>query len=311
MKKRIERPSAVTIGDVNIDHIVDLSDIRVDSLVALNGCLFKNIHSTVGGNGLFFAQAALKAGFKHSYLLATLGADPNFHTVADIPGKIALESIQASGVAPLISLDTSRGTGQVIILYQDNDKRYMIGDRGANKGFVEDNLPPYDDILGSVSVLYVSGYCLMDPVQRASVLSIADRFNQSGTLLFVDTVPHNLYSMVSFNEYITWVHGFNAISFELSTLYGFFGIDPSVHISDISRQRLLSPLRDNFDLSIIRLNSMSDFIITDKVRSINIRVPYHDRLASLRFTDSVTAHILFEYINNNFNLCDDFSFMID
>ncbi len=291
-----------TIGDINIDYIVDLSALGVPITMTLSGCYFQPVQTSVGGNGTFFAQAAKEAGFATSSLLATLGGDPYVEGQVDLPGRLALSQLRQSGVTPLVSIDRTRETGKVIILYQPDDQRLMVADRGANAGFALENLPPTEPILDQVVLLYVSGYSLLYPPQREAVQYLMQRFKDRGALIFIDIVPHDIFRMTSWKAFCEWTRQCDAVAAEATTMKGFLGLEQGSGLTTTESHRLVDMLLEQFRFCLIRMNSRSDFVLAGEGRLIELYVPYLERLASLRFTDRVIAHLLHSYLTHDRSL---------
>lgn len=114
--------SCVVFGDINIDYVADLSEFPFHKID--NACINSSILTNIGGNATFFAEAALEAGFHSVKLFCSLGKD------------IAAENVKIyfkDKKIELISSIDNEETGKVLILYQPDDKRILVADRGANK----------------------------------------------------------------------------------------------------------------------------------------------------------------------------------
>jgi sugar/nucleoside kinase (ribokinase family) len=288
-----------TIGDINIDHVVDISRLQVPFSMALSGCVFRSIKTSVGGNGVFFAEAAKEAGFQYSYLFSCVGNDPVLKANPDLAAQIAFEHLQATGVEPVVSFDAERSTGQVLILYQPDDNRFMIADRGANAGFVTGNLPKgLGAILEQIDLLHISGYCFLDPVQREAVQYIMSVAREIGVFVSVDIVPHDIYQSISFETLKKFTSLSQSVSAEAVTILGFLGIQRGNLPTVDFRDQLAEALLESYELCLIRLNGRSDFLLADQKSQLDIFIPYTSRSASLRFTDRVLANTLIEYLKN-------------
>lgn len=305
-RKTLRKLTSATIGDINIDYAVDISDMDVPFSMALSGCFFRTVQSFLGGNGVFFAGAAKDVGFARSYLLACVGMDATRPNTPDLAARMALDSLEQSGVVPIVSLYPGLGTGQVIILYQPDEQRFMIADRGANAGFTLSNLPKTADMQREpIDLLYVSGYCLLDDHQREAVNKLMRDFRDRGTFIVVDIVPHNIFCQISFDTLKDWTSLAHAVMAEAWTVFGFMGLDERVASKAEHKALILGQLLDAYDFCLVRLNSRSDFVMADKSKQTEVYIPYHARLASLRFTDRVLASAMFYYLNNNHAVPED------
>jgi sugar/nucleoside kinase (ribokinase family) len=292
------KKSCVIIGDVNIDIFTDLSDIMTIGASMSDACYFKTIRNAVGGNGVFFAESALEAGFFNAYLVGCIGT-----TIGDQPdmdGQAVLDRLEKTRVIPRFAFSNAAQTGKVIMIYQENDKRLLIADRGANRHLTEDNMPDLDPICLNSRLVYVSGYMMAEHKQRLVVTKAIERFRTSKCVAFLDVVPHDLYLSISLMELKHWLASFSGFAFELPTITGFLGEDTETRAISRFKKEILMPNQ----FALIRLNGKSDFLICDTENEKKVFIPYVDRFASLRFTDRVIAHCLYSYLQSDFNLFD-------
>ena len=273
--------SCAIIGDVNIDYITDLSE--VDFLKLSNSCLHQPITTSIGGNGVFFAETAHEAGFQPINLICSIGND---HA-----GKEAKQYCEKFGVN-LISQATTLLTGKVLILYQKNDQRLLIADRGANRELAISATQLPNEILETTDLLYISGYFLIDTLQRQATLALAHEFRTFNTFVILDIVPHDIHELFSFDEYISYCDSIDGIVTEAATLAAFF----HQNAENLDLDSIVNKLITKFKLCIIRINSNSDFYIATKNHRRIVTIPYVQNRASLRFTDRVIAQIMFEYL---------------
>ncbi len=273
----------VIIGDANIDVITSLE--RQDVLHMENPCVYSGVTTSVGGNGIFFAEAAREAGYTSVKLLCSLGED------------LAAEEIRAycqRKKLDIIHFPSKKNTGKVIILYKPNDKRILIADRGANEDFLigGDDLPTR--MFHTTNILYVSGYFLLNETQSLAVECLANKFINAGSFAVIDVVPHDIYERMSWNEYYkrcAYAHGVIA---EAPTIAGFMKADAGCMSADEMADFLLR----SFGFCIIRLNALSDFLIADRNQRTIIRIDYRQQMSSLRFSDRVAAYVLKQYLND-------------
>ena len=291
---------AVTLGDVNIDIVVEATEIPLSEKINLSGCFFKEIKTSVGGNGQFFAEAARKAGFSESYLLATVGYDKTLE-VPDISAQRVIDRLEKGGIIPLFSWDT-RETGKVIIIYQPGDNRIMFADRGANIGFTLDNLPEAaeETILAS-NIFHVSGYTLLRPEQRDAAKYLMRLATDAGVFTSVDIVPHDLYLTYTFEEVIENLEFAKAICVEASTIMGLLKLEQN-WIQN--QEKVLRHLMPVFEYSLIRLNNISDFVIVTKEEITDFTIPYQQDVTSLRFTDAVYSSAILHFLKNGHRVGD-------
>ena len=285
--------NAVTLGDLNIDLVVEAMDVPFgDTLIS--GCFFKEIKTLVGGNGVFFAEAAHHAGFSQSYLLGTVGYDET-RREPDVAAQLIISRLKKGGITPLLSWD-KRGTGKVIILYQPGDRRIMFADRGANVGFVFDNLPDNaEKNILAASVFHVSGYSLLRTEQRDTVKYLMRLATDAGVLTSVDIVPHDLYLRHTFEEVSESLEFAKAICVEASTIMGLLKLEQSW---TQNREIVLTHLTQAFEYCLIRINNHSDFVVATESEIVDFTIPYQQDITSLRFTDTVYSSAILHYLRN-------------
>lgn len=278
--------SCVIIGDINIDYVTDLSHISLQTLN--NACINSSISSYVGGNGTFFAEAALEAGFENIKLICSLGYDVAAETIKSHFNK--KEAIK------LINFPSSGETGKVLILYQPDDKRILIADRGTNKDiFTSSNCKITDFVYVPTNLLYISGYSLFNETSSVTLNSIIQEYKSNGTFCIIDAVPHEIFRTFDWNHYVYNCRGIDGIIIEMATILGFMGQEGGQKSIDNVAEFLLK----SFKFCLVRLNSESDFLIADRTKRRIIRIYYQPRIASLRFTDRVVAQIILRYIDNS------------
>ncbi|MFZ5821721.1 MAG: carbohydrate kinase family protein [Chloroflexota bacterium] len=285
---------AVTLGDVNMDLVVEAMDVPFGESSKLSGCYFKEIRSLVGGNGVFFAEAARQAGFSESYLLATVGYDET-RQLPDVAAQTVINRLEKGGITPLFSWD-KHGTGKVIILYQPDDNRIMFADRGANAGFTLDNLPNgAQDIVQKASVFHVSGYTLLREEQRQAAKHLMRLAKEAGVLTSVDIVPHDLFHTHDFDIVAKNTEFARAICVEASTIMGLLRLE---QVWEKSREAVLDRLMRVYEYCLIRVNSRSDFVIATRKKTLEFTIPYRQSMTSLRFTDTVYSNAILDFLRN-------------
>lgn len=292
--------SAVTLGDVNLDWVVEAMDVPLDESSGLSACYFKEIKSLVGGNGVFFAEAARQAGFSVSYLLATLGYD-EARQRPDPAAQVVIRRLEKGGITPLFSWD-KRETGKVIILYRTDDKRIMFADRGANAGFTLENLPDgTEDIVCKASIFHVSGYTLLREEQRQAAKYLMRLAKAAGVLTSVDIVPHDIFHTSNFDTVAKNTEFARAICIEASTAMGLLGLKQDW---TKNREKVLAQLTSTYEYCLLRVNNRSDFVIATREKLSEFTVPYRQSITSLRFTDTVYSNAVLDFLRNGNAISD-------
>lgn len=275
--------SCCIIGDVNIDYISDLSYITLRG--ESNSCFHNRITSSVGGNAVFFAEAAHEAKYCSVFVLCSIGED--------VAGMLARNYLQKLGVV-VHDVPSHHHTGQVIIIYQPDDHRIMIADRGANKDFRFPEIGILREIADKSDLLYISGYMLLDNDQCKAIHKIADFFRKANAKVLVDMVPHDVWRTRTWREYIELCSCADSVAVEISTVSSFHAGVPDALQPEKAAQIVLK----DFEFCLIRINDKSDFIVGNKTQKRIFTVPYHRTVASLRFTDRIIAHVMQQYIVN-------------
>lgn len=273
--------SCCIIGDINIDYITNLSHVSLDG--SINPCLQNPVISSVGGNAVFFAEAASEADFQNVSVLCSTGDD--------IASSCALEHLRCLGVV-VYNFPGSQQTGQVIIIYQPNDQRIMIADRGANRDFMTIDSSVCLRLAEMSDLLYVSGYMLLDRDQRSAVHTIADVFRARGAKVLVDMVPHDIWQTKSWRSYVDICSCADCVAAEMTSIVSFHRKSDK----SMSPEEAADLLLEHFAFCLIRINDVSDFIVADRNWKRIVSIPYQRVTASLRFTDCVIAHVMQQYL---------------
>jgi sugar/nucleoside kinase (ribokinase family) len=275
--------SCCVVGDVNIDHITDLSGIIISGTAS--SCFQNPIRSNVGGNAVFFGEAAYEAGFSDVTVLCSIGND--------VAGMLAVEHLQKLGIS-ILKVASNKPTGQVMILYQPNDQRIMVADRGANQDLQVPESEALTELAHKVDLLYISGYMLLNPDQRAAIHSIADALRMAGAKVVLDVVPHDVWRTWTWREYAKMSSCADCIAAEFSTVSAFQkGVPDAMDPQDAVRMLL-----QHFEFCLLRINDVSDIIIADRIRQRFVTIPYRRTVASLRFTDRILACAMHQYVAN-------------
>lgn len=282
----------LVIGDANIDYVVDLA--TTDLRLLNNPCIHSNIKMSIGGNGVFFSEAALEAGFHSVALFCSLGHD--------LAGKQIIEYCDNKKIS-IIMQESKWETGKALILYQPNDTRVMIADRGANSCFNPELIDINNTCDQKNTMIYVSGYMLKEDNQSRKISELIKKENLNGVLKVLDLVPHDIYKQFKWDEYYEKCKGFDCIVMEYSTVLGFANKD------SMCNEEIAIFLLKYFEYSIVRINNASDILIASKDRQRVIRIAYSDKISSLRYTDRVLSHIAKLILTDNQKLFEDDSWV--
>ena len=274
--------NCVIFGDINIDYVADLAHVPLQALD--NACINAPIISYVGGNATFFAEAAKEAGFSKTTMIVSLGEDEAANT--------ARQYFKRKGI-DLIDIHSNNPTGKVIILYQPNDKRILIADRGSNKDVLLSSKNKLSDyILAPTDLLYISGYIFQNEIGEIALSEVINQYKKTGAFSIIDAVPHEIFQRYQWKDYVHNCHGIDGIVIERDTIIGFMNRPSSECDNDSIADFILSA----FNFCIVRLNAKSDFLLADKFNRRVVTIRYQPRVASLRFTDRVIAQVVLRYL---------------
>ena len=134
--------TAVTLGDVMLDYLIDIGPQREPDSQLVNRCYFSPIRTQVAGLGCMFARYAKNNGFDRSVLIGAIGQDSQDQSIADFNGRIAIESLEQES----IELELARvpaETGQEAMVFNEERHRCIVANSGANAEF---NCDVFDQI---------------------------------------------------------------------------------------------------------------------------------------------------------------------
>lgn len=278
MNSRCTPPKVVTIGDINVDWVINIDSINkpIQSLWLEEK---KCILSKLGGGGSIFAIAAKNAGFK-SYLIGKVGNDPF--------GSFVKECLEQNGVIFLISVDTQMDTGKVIVLRDANDRKAMISHRGANVNLGANEINR--EVIEKCNLLYVSGYALLEAPQSKASLEAIKIAKKRGVFVTLDVVHHRVFSMKLCEDYLECLSLVDSIVLELGTarkMLNNYNDSETTIIKNLLESYELVILRPDNDIQIIASHSYIKSMATKYSQTEN----------KVGYLDKITAKTLFDYIN--------------
>jgi len=188
--------SASIIGDISLDVVTRLDNADLEEQADLEH-IPNSVSILAGGTGTMFALATRRLNFGMVHLLGKVGADPYHQQSPDIAARFILQELEGHQVKVVASLDVERSTGVVMITYLPQNKRVLVVDAGANSTFSKTDLSPsMCDIVASSDILLVSGYTLLSPSRAAAVAPLMRVAYQSGRIVVLDVVPHEIHRML-------------------------------------------------------------------------------------------------------------------
>jgi sugar/nucleoside kinase (ribokinase family) len=165
-------PHVVTLGDINVDIIA-----RVPYFPPAGGdSLAEGVDVRAGGSAANAAIVLSKFGLDVS-IIARVGDD----VLADL----ALSDLRQAGVdLSLVQRDAESRTGVVFAAVTPDGARTFFSCRGANTRTVFE--PKGEQLVREARVLHVSGYALVEGLQREAALSAMEAAHRSGVIVSVD-----------------------------------------------------------------------------------------------------------------------------
>lgn len=238
----------VVMGDINLDWVCRGDLAYTFASLASNGVIeWREIDELPGGSGLNFANFARRDGYR-TFLIGKLGQDP----AGDFLGRW----LEANQLAEGVCTSTLR-TGKAFIARDKNDVRFLVNNKPNSNGDLSiEDVNQFADIISRAQVLYISGYCVMnpkDPRTRATrrALEVARRGGQ--TRIIFDVVPHQIYNIYSFDEFKELLGRVDILISEVATVRRFLGLgDKHETITKSMVEEALRLLKDHYPAAILR-----------------------------------------------------------
>jgi sugar/nucleoside kinase (ribokinase family) len=211
----------VVMGDINLDWVgrKPLSFAFADLLT--NGVIeWTDIDEFPGGSGLNFARFSLDEGYQ-PLLIGKIGADP---------AGIFIESwIKQYGIDPHGLIKAAGcGTGKAFIIRDTNDIRFLVNNQpNANSEFSAADVNRFAAEIIAAPMLYISGYCSMLPsAPRRAAMDRAIEIAQQDArkLLVFDVVPHQIYKIYDFDQFLKMTRSVNILISEVATMRRYLGL---------------------------------------------------------------------------------------
>jgi len=165
-------PDVVTLGDINVDIIA-----RVPSYPPLGGdSLAEGVDVRAGGSAANTAIVLSKFGLDVS-IIARVGED--------ILADLALSDLRQAGVdLSLVQRDAESTTGIIFAAITPDGERTFFSCRGANTRTTLE--PEGETAVREAKALHVSGYALVEGLQRDAALGALEEARRSGVPVSVD-----------------------------------------------------------------------------------------------------------------------------
>jgi sugar/nucleoside kinase (ribokinase family) len=208
------------MGHLAVDVTADVSDTELKLDRGDFSDFDRKIRNRSGGTALVLADAAQALGCS----IAVIGK-----VGADTFGNIIIEDLRNRGMTTLVTTADAAPTGTVIIVYLSNDRRILLGDRGANAYLSLDDIDAVAEQISSSDTLFVSGYVFLDASARAAAIRAMEIARDAGVFVAFDIVPHTIYRVFSFSDFVQLTVCSDAVTLGLNTARRFLGFDDRIH----------------------------------------------------------------------------------
>ncbi len=183
-----------------MNRVICVGDLMMDVLARLPGPLAVGSDTPAavalygGGSAANTAAWLVVAGLPATF----------FGRVGDDElGRAALAELARAGVDSAVSVDPDRSTGVCIVLVDVDGERTMVPSAGANAGLGEIEFPAR--LLGSGSMVHVSGYALFTPGSRPAALAAIARARAAGCPISVDAASTAPLAQAGVQRFLAWI----------------------------------------------------------------------------------------------------------
>lgn len=293
-----ERNLRVTvIGHVAVDLTTTLDDVELKIVEGKFSNYDRRFQNRLGGTGPMLALAAREFGCATS-VIGKVGADPF--------GRIAVAELQARGIEPLVTATPARATGTVVMLYLKDDARILLADRGANAELgPEDLTAEVRQKLCASDLVLASGYTFLDTKAREAVCLAMRIARDAGAFVAFDVVPHTLYRLFPFAEFVALTASAHALALELNTARRFLELESHINraYDEAETAQIVARLLAHYPLLII-YPANDRVVIADDPHPERWRIQptgYRaDASADRRaFLDRVFVRTIYEYLSDH------------
>ncbi len=174
------RLAVVSAGDVNYDFTCNR--LPVGTLTATDypgSSVTGEVVGSPGGNAVYFARAALDAGFDRSSVIGVIGADPL--------GLIIENELEREGINVVLLRDVGRETGVSIVLGEETKQPRSLTINDAHHPGLPTEIVGAQAEIRSGDVLHLAGDCLVDGNRRPGAQMMAKEAQRAGGLVILDT----------------------------------------------------------------------------------------------------------------------------
>ena len=181
--------NVLCIGDVMLDVIarINVSHQKINYGSDTAGRI-----STSSGGSAGNVAAWLTRTDARSTIVSHVGDDP--------AGAAIVAEFDALGVAHGNLVIPGETSGVVVVLVDSSGERTMFPDKGANSRLTIADLPD----LSAFQAVYISGYALLNPLARDSVLEMVAKIKADGIPIYFDPASVGSMKDVTDKELHTW-----------------------------------------------------------------------------------------------------------
>ncbi len=287
-------PSICILGDLMLDVVTHLNHSDQIQFEGLDH-VTNPIEILPGGTGVIAALAASQQGFSQVSLIGRIGCSLDGRP--DIAAQSILKELKQAGIQPILGKDSDRPTGTVMITYFSQNRRILVGNKGANGSFTMQNITP--SLLKKVAesdIFFVSGYSLLFAEQAQAVVRLSHEAKKHGRIVALDVVPHNIYNTITkeiFYEYTQYV---DILISGINTIKRLF--PKTAHCETIGDEKKIAKyLLQRYNTVILRPDDDRQILFNDRGFIKETITGYSDAdLTQKRgYLDRLTMRSLFEY----------------
>jgi sugar/nucleoside kinase (ribokinase family) len=283
----------VVMGHLAVDVTTDLSgtELKFDQDDFLD--FDRTIRNRLGGTALVLAEKAQALGCTVT-VIGKVGADTY--------GNIIIEDLRNRGITTLVTKTDTASTGTVIIVYLSNDRRILLGDRGANGSLSVGDIDAIAEQIACSHALFVSGYVFLDASARTASIRAMEIARNAGVFVSFDIVPHTLYRFLSFSDFVEFTSCSDAVTLSLNTARRFFGLDKRIDKKYNSSEvdKIVDELLRYYELVVLNLSNDIQVIAERGSEKPWRTAPtgYSHAPDKLGYLDRVFVSSVCEYLNN-------------
>jgi len=261
--------SVVCVGDINYDYVYDKFPADFFThLHAPGGKIIGKVRRSVGGTAVNFAKGANKAGFAPCSVVGVIGGDAL--------GNEIVKELEDFDITPICPPNPGAKTSIAIIFRDTAQEDTSLTITDARQSLPDSIVETARETIKKSDILYCSGYCLVDRNRRTSALKMLHLAKEAGKLAILDIVVgmNKAFTFAELTNSLQDEKGRNSVDVmvsEMPEIFDWFQLEArgktELETWDIYKNILISGLRQNFSVSVLRTSKYThEIIITpDKV----------------------------------------------